>query len=104
MLLLPCALYLNTKTFDTRSLVNAVVSSKSFQQLMLNSRRDMFQLNKYHMLLEFAFNQMFTPTKFPLDSHNFSVIGPSWDMSCDIALIVGTFIHGLGNYEAIPSE
>ena len=64
----------------------------------------MFQLKNFHMLLEFAFNQMFTPTKFPLDSHNFSVIGPSWDMSCDIALIVGTFIHGLGNYEAIPSE
>ena len=74
MLLLPCALYLNTKTFDTRSLVNAVVSSKSFQQLMLNSRRDMFQLKNFHMLLEFAFNQMFTPAKFPLDYHNFQLL------------------------------
>mmetsp|Transcript_46338 Transcript_46338/g.69923 ORF Transcript_46338/g.69923 Transcript_46338/m.69923 type:complete len:1184 (+) Transcript_46338:1551-5102(+) len=26
---------------------------------------------------------------------------PWWDRSCDLALIVGTFIHGLGNYEAM---
>ena len=49
------------------------VPSKSFQRLMLNSRRDMFQLNKYQMLLKFAFNQIFTPAKFLLDCHNFQL-------------------------------
>lgn len=27
-----------------------------------------------------------------------------WDRSCDIALIVGTFLHGYGNYEAILQD
>lgn len=29
---------------------------------------------------------------------------PWWDKSCDIGLIVGTFIHGLGNYEAMRHD
>ena len=29
---------------------------------------------------------------------------PWWDRSCDLALIVGTFIHGLGNYEAMRND
>ena len=24
-----------------------------------------------------------------------------WDQSCDVALVIGTFVHGLGNYEAM---
>ena len=43
---------------------------------MLTSRRDIFQLKNFHMLLEFAFNQMFTPAKFPLDSHDFQLSRP----------------------------
>lgn len=27
-----------------------------------------------------------------------------WDRSCDIGLVVGTFVHGLGNYEAIRND
>jgi len=27
-----------------------------------------------------------------------------WDRSCDIALIIGTFVHGLGNYEAMRND
>lgn len=27
-----------------------------------------------------------------------------WDRSCDIALLLGTFVHGLGNYEAILND
>jgi hypothetical protein len=27
-----------------------------------------------------------------------------WDRSCDIGLIVGTFVHGLGNYEAMRND
>ena len=27
-----------------------------------------------------------------------------WDRSCDVALIVGTFVHGLGNYEAMQND
>ena len=71
MLLLICALPLIMNTLAMRSLVNVDVPSKSFQRLMLTSRRDMFQLKNFLMLLEFAFNRMFTPAKFPLDSHNF---------------------------------
>ena len=26
-----------------------------------------------------------------------------WDRSCDVALVVGSFVHGLGNYEALRS-
>ena len=33
----------------------------------------MFQLKKSHLLLKFAFNQMFTPAKFLLDCHNFQL-------------------------------
>lgn len=29
---------------------------------------------------------------------------PWWDRSCDLGLIVGTFIHGLGNYEAMRGD
>jgi hypothetical protein len=29
---------------------------------------------------------------------------PWWDKSCDIGLVVGTFIHGLGNYEAMRHD
>jgi len=29
---------------------------------------------------------------------------PWWDRHCDIALIIGTFIHGLGNYENIEKD
>ena len=38
--------------------------------LDITSKRDMFQLKNFHMLLEFPFNQMFVPAKFPLDSPN----------------------------------
>ena len=61
---------------DMKSLVNVADTSKEFQLLMLTSRRDIFQLKNFHMLLEFAFNQMFTPAKFPLDSHNFQLSRP----------------------------
>jgi hypothetical protein len=27
-----------------------------------------------------------------------------WDRSCDIALLIGTFVHGLGNYEAMKND
>jgi len=27
-----------------------------------------------------------------------------WDRSCDIALIIGTFVHGLGNFDAMVSD
>jgi hypothetical protein len=27
-----------------------------------------------------------------------------WDRSCDIALLIGTFVHGLGNYEAMLND
>lgn len=27
-----------------------------------------------------------------------------WDRSCDVALIIGTFVHGLGNYEAMRRD
>eukprot|EP00547_Thalassionema_nitzschioides_P006181 CAMPEP_0194218418 /NCGR_PEP_ID=MMETSP0156-20130528/23714_1 /TAXON_ID=33649 /ORGANISM="Thalassionema nitzschioides, Strain L26-B" /LENGTH=2173 /DNA_ID=CAMNT_0038947761 /DNA_START=65 /DNA_END=6583 /DNA_ORIENTATION=- len=27
-----------------------------------------------------------------------------WDRSCDLALLVGTFVHGFGNYEAMKSD
>jgi hypothetical protein len=27
-----------------------------------------------------------------------------WDRSCDVALIIGTFVHGLGNYDAMRSD
>lgn len=27
-----------------------------------------------------------------------------WDRSCDIALLIGVFVHGLGNYQAIGSD
>ena len=29
---------------------------------------------------------------------------PWWDWSCDIGLVVGTFIHGLGNYEGMRKD
>lgn len=29
---------------------------------------------------------------------------PWWDRSCDLGLLIGTFIHGLGNYEAIRND
>ena len=89
------------KTLATRSLVNVDVPSKSFQCLILTSRGDMFQLKNFHMLLEFAFNQIFAPSKFPLDSHKYE---PWWDRSCDLALMVGNFIHGLGKYEAMWND
>ena len=34
----------------------------------------------------------------------FSVIVPWWDRICDLVLIIGTFIHGLGKYEAMINE
>lgn len=33
-----------------------------------------------------------------------SAVAPWWDRSCDIALIIGTFVHGLGNYEAMRND
>ena len=27
-----------------------------------------------------------------------------WDRSCDIALLLGTFVHGIGNYEAMLND
>ena len=33
----------------------------------------------------------------------FSVIAYLWDRSCDLALIVGTFIRGLGKYESMKN-
>jgi hypothetical protein len=27
-----------------------------------------------------------------------------WDRSCDVALLIGTFVHGLGNYEAMLND
>jgi len=27
-----------------------------------------------------------------------------WDRSCDVGLVIGTFVHGLGNYEAIRND
>lgn len=27
-----------------------------------------------------------------------------WDRSCDVALVIGTFVHGLGNYETMRSD
>ena len=27
-----------------------------------------------------------------------------WDRSCDIALVIGTFVHGLGNYDAMVND
>ncbi|KAL7473004.1 hypothetical protein ACHAXS_013390 [Conticribra weissflogii] len=34
-------------------------------------------------------------------SESFLTRAPWWDRSCDLGLLVGTFIHGLGNYEAM---
>lgn len=31
-------------------------------------------------------------------------VAPWWDRSCDVALVIGTFIHGLGNYEAMRND
>ena len=33
----------------------------------------MFQLKKFHMLLELAFNKVFTLDKFPFDYHDFQL-------------------------------
>ena len=50
------------------------VTSKAFQSLMLTSMRSMFQPEKFHMLLGFVFNQMFTLAKIPLDYYNFQLL------------------------------
>jgi len=39
----------------------------------------------------------------------FKKVAPSppaawWDRSCDIALLIGTFVHGLGNYDAMVND
>ena len=34
---------------------------------------DMFQLNNFQILLEFSFNKIFTPAKFPSDFHDFQL-------------------------------
>ena len=34
----------------------------------------------------------------------FSTIAPWWGRSCDLALIVGTFIHGFGSHEAMRND
>jgi hypothetical protein len=39
-----------------------------------------------------------------LASKPFLEYAPWWDKSCDIGLVVGTFIHGLGNYEAMRHD
>ena len=33
-----------------------------------------------------------------------SAVAPWWDRSCDVALLIGTFVHGLGNYEAMRND
>jgi len=33
-----------------------------------------------------------------------SAVAPWWDRSCDVALIIGSFVHGLGNYEAMRND
>lgn len=33
-----------------------------------------------------------------------SILPPWWDRNCDLGLLVGTFIHGLGNYEAMRND
>ena len=35
---------------------------------------------------------------------SFLTCAPWWDRSCDLGLLVGTFIHGLGNYEAMRND
>ena len=43
--------------------------------------------------------------KFPFQSDSSQVdCPPWWDRACDQALILGTFFHGLGNYEAIRQD
>ncbi|KAL7487630.1 hypothetical protein ACHAW6_013214 [Cyclotella cf. meneghiniana] len=37
-------------------------------------------------------------------SEHFLTFAPWWDKSCDIGLVLGTFIHGLGNYEAMRHD
>lgn len=32
------------------------------------------------------------------------IISPWWDRYCDVALLVGTFIHGLGEYQAMKND
>ena len=29
---------------------------------------------------------------------------PWWDRSCDLGLLIGTFFHGLGNYEDMKND
>lgn len=31
-------------------------------------------------------------------------LAPWWDRACDVSLIIGTFIHGLGNYDAMQKD
>ena len=40
----------------------------------------------------------------PFGISQFSVIASCWDRSCGLAIIVGTFIHGLGNYDAMLND
>ena len=49
------------------------------------------QLNVHTSQVYFGFSQ-------------FSVIAPWRDRSCDLALIFGTFIHGIENYEAMRND
>lgn len=37
-------------------------------------------------------------------SESFLEYAPWWDKSCDVGLVLGTFIHGLGNYEAMRHD
>jgi len=39
-----------------------------------------------------------------LKSSAISSLAPWWNRNCDLALMVGTFIHGLGNYEAMRND
>lgn len=35
---------------------------------------------------------------------NFRKVAPWWDIECDISLLVGTFLHGLGSYEKVTED
>jgi len=39
-----------------------------------------------------------------INSPCFSSLSPWWDRSCDVALIIGSFIHGLGNYKSMQVD
>ena len=44
-------------------------------------------------------------TKLDLSSESYHLACPPWwDRSCDLGLLMGTFFHGLGNYEAMKND